>query len=51
MGQGNFQVSGARVYSRLFDESENRPFEVPPVHTKKYKKELVTNATKLYVLQ
>ena len=36
MDQDKFQGSKSIVYSQLFDESENRPFEVPPRRTKTY---------------
>ena len=34
MGIVNFQVSGSRIYDRLFDKSEEGPFEVPTGHKK-----------------
>ena len=37
-------------YSRLFDDSENGPFEVPRGRTKAYDKKSVPDAPKLYVL-
>ena len=32
----NFKYQEPEFYSRLFDESENRPFEVPPGNIKTY---------------
>ena len=46
----NFKCKEPEFYYRLFDESENGPFEVPPGHTNKYFKKLL-DAPKLYVLQ
>ena len=47
-----FQVSGARIYARLFDESEEGPFEFPPGCTQVGAiRKSVSGDTKLCVLQ
>ena len=46
----NFKYQEPEFYTRLFYESENEPFEVPPRRTKIFKKS-VPDAPKLYFLQ
>ena len=48
----NFKYQETEFYSRLFDESEEGPFEVPPGLTNVgIIRKSVPGATKLYVLQ
>ena len=47
----NFNNSRQTFYSRLYYDSENGPFEVPPGFTKTHDKKRVLDAPKLYVLQ
>ena len=47
----DFKYQDPYFYYRLFDESENGPFEFPPVHIKTYDKNSVPDPPKLYVLQ
>ena len=48
----NFKYQDPWFYSRLFDESEDGPFELPPGRTNTYDKNVLSpNAPKSYVLQ
>ena len=48
----NFQVSASIIYARLFDESKEGPFEVPPFRTKVFLiRKPVPDSPKLYVLK
>ena len=51
MDQEKFKYQEPEFYSRLFYESENGPFQLPPGHTKEYYKKSLPDDNKLYVLQ